>query len=404
MSNLNVRRDVKDPFYRYKMPPIKAKVEGKGNGIKTLIPNIADVAKALHRPPSYPTKYFGCELGAQVKMDEAKSRFIVNGAHEASKLQDTLDGFISRFVLCGDCQSPETDLVVTTQGKDGDIKKQCKACGKVTDVDMRHKLCAYITKNPPTAASGAGARYASGNKKSKGGGGNDSDSNDSQQEDDGAADRLMEGEMKKLAVAAANEKSSLDDWSVDTSAEAIAARQREMAALGDKIDKKLSMADGVAAGEESSLEELARFVEGNPAASASDIHGLISKLDVREDKAVAVLVQVLFTDRVLDQMPAKKSIFAGLMESEKSQKAFLGGLERLVAVAHPELLPKIALVLKCAYDCDMLDEEVILAWGKKPSKKYVSKEVSKEIRKKAEPFLTWLATAEEEDDSDDDSE
>ena len=54
-------------------------------------------------------KYFGCELGAQTQM--AGGRFIVNGAHEGGKLQELLDGFIRRFVLCSECENPETDLV-----------------------------------------------------------------------------------------------------------------------------------------------------------------------------------------------------------------------------------------------------------------------------------------------------
>lgn len=87
---LNVNRNVQDSFYRYKMPPIIAKVillrdnseklarnnkrlvikvEGKGNGIKTVIVNMVDVARALLRPPTYVTKYFGCELGAQTQFD-----------------------------------------------------------------------------------------------------------------------------------------------------------------------------------------------------------------------------------------------------------------------------------------------------------------------------------------------
>ena len=45
------------------------KVEGKGNGIKTVIVNMVDVARALLRPPTYVTKYFGCELGAQTQFD-----------------------------------------------------------------------------------------------------------------------------------------------------------------------------------------------------------------------------------------------------------------------------------------------------------------------------------------------
>lgn len=98
MATVNVNRSVSDVFYRYKMPRLMAKVEGKGNGIKTVIVNMAEVAKALGRPPTYPTKYFGCELGAQTQFDFKNERFIVNGSHDAVKLQDLLDGFIRKYV------------------------------------------------------------------------------------------------------------------------------------------------------------------------------------------------------------------------------------------------------------------------------------------------------------------
>jgi translation initiation factor 5 len=88
-----------------------------------VIPNMSDVAKALNRPPEYPTKYFGCELGTMVKCDEAVDKYLVNGAHDANKLQDILDGFIQKFVLCQECGNPETDLIIT---KDGEIWKGCK--------------------------------------------------------------------------------------------------------------------------------------------------------------------------------------------------------------------------------------------------------------------------------------
>ena len=47
----NRLQDVTDPFYRYKMEKIASKIEGKGNGIKTVIVNLTSVAQSLARPP-----------------------------------------------------------------------------------------------------------------------------------------------------------------------------------------------------------------------------------------------------------------------------------------------------------------------------------------------------------------
>lgn len=51
MATINVNRNLSDQFYRYKMPKLLAKVEGKGNGIKTVIVNMVEIAKSLNRPP-----------------------------------------------------------------------------------------------------------------------------------------------------------------------------------------------------------------------------------------------------------------------------------------------------------------------------------------------------------------
>lgn len=41
-----------DQFYRYKMEKLVAKVEGTGNGIKTVLVNVSAIARSLERPPS----------------------------------------------------------------------------------------------------------------------------------------------------------------------------------------------------------------------------------------------------------------------------------------------------------------------------------------------------------------
>jgi translation initiation factor 5 len=61
------------------MPLLTTKIERKGNDIKTVVTNMADIARALSRPPTYPIKYFGCELGAQTTSDEKNESYIIDG-------------------------------------------------------------------------------------------------------------------------------------------------------------------------------------------------------------------------------------------------------------------------------------------------------------------------------------
>lgn len=90
-----------------------------------------------------------------------------------------------------------------------------------------------------------------------------------------------------------------------------------------------------------------------------------------------------------------------MVTSEKHQKALLGGIERLVGLAYPELIPAVPKVLMALYQIDVVDEEVVTQWGTHVSKKYVDKDTSKRVRKASEPFLKWLAEA-DDDDSDED--
>merc|ERR1711956_108032 len=83
------------------------------------------------------------------------------------------------------------------------------------------------------------------------------------------------------------------------------------------------------------------------------------------------------------------------------QKYLMGGIEKTIETFKDTLLAKTGGILKAFFDHDILDEEVIIEWGKKVSKKYVSKDLSEQIHKKAEPFLTWFKEAEEESEDED---
>ena len=95
-------------LYPHSMPLLLTKVEGKC--IKTVFPNMSDVARALSRPPTYPTKFFGSELGAQTSVDEKNDRYRVNRAHNATRLHELLDAFIDKLCSAGRARIPRRIL------------------------------------------------------------------------------------------------------------------------------------------------------------------------------------------------------------------------------------------------------------------------------------------------------
>ncbi|KAK2195936.1 bifunctional W2 domain/Translation initiation factor IF2-IF5 domain/Translation initiation factor IF2-IF5 [Babesia duncani] len=146
MSLVNIPRYCEDPNYRYKMPRIQSRIEGRGNGTKTNISNMGDIARALKRPPTYATKFFGCELGAMSKFEEAEEKALINGAHNEKILTLILDKFIDKYVLCPNCHLPEIEVLV----KKGILSCRCNACGHQGLLDMTHKAASYMAKNPAT--------------------------------------------------------------------------------------------------------------------------------------------------------------------------------------------------------------------------------------------------------------
>jgi translation initiation factor 5 len=370
---LNVNRSVIDPFYRYKMPRLQAKVEGKGNGIKTVIANMTDIAKALGRPPTYPTKFFGCELGAQTNVDNKNERYIVNGEHDANKLQDLLDGFIKKFVLCPACDNPETVLTIKRQV----INSKCKACGHSYIIDPKHKLSTFIIKNPPPSSENGGETE----KKENGG---------SPVEDRNGF------EFKENL----NNSDELDnDWAepddVQETLNPVIARLVLDKDLEKSVDERLDM-----------LHQF--FVKAKKDNSIQDHKKLLNEAERLElkTKASLLLADVLFDADVLNQIKTYHVLLYRFMKDDaKAQRHFLGGIEQLIEKHKDKLLPLAPNIIKSLYDHDLVEEDVILAWGAKPSSKYVSKNFAKEVITKCHAVLKWLEEAEEEtEESDDDDD
>ncbi|XP_041827849.1 eukaryotic translation initiation factor 5 [Melanotaenia boesemani] len=383
--SVNVNRSVSDQFYRYKMPRLIAKVEGKGNGIKTVIVNMVDVAKALNRPPTYPTKFFGCELGAQTQFDTKNDRYIVNGSHEANKLQDMLDGFIRKFVLCTECDNPETDLHVNP--KKQTIGTSCKACGYRGMLDTRHKLCTFILKNPPESndSGSASAKKEKEKKNRKKDKENGSGSSEAGNRDDIDAPEAVDGDDDD------------GDWAEDTTEE---AQRRRMEEISDHA-KNLTLSEDLEKPLEERVNLFYSYVKQKKESGVIDgadkeILAEAERLDVKA-MGPLILSELLFNENIREQIKKYKRHFLRFCHNnKKAQKYLLGGFECVVKLHQVQLLPRVAIILKDLYDADLLEEDVIFAWAEKVSKKYVSKELAKEIHAKAAPFVKWLKEAEEE--------
>lgn len=425
MATVNIRSDVKDPFYRYKMEKLQSKIEGKGNGIKTVIVNLSSVASSLARPGAYVIKYFGFELGAQTNTNPADDRWIINGAHEASKLQEYLDGFINKFVLCKKCKNPETDVII----KDGHIVLDCKACGQRSEVDLRLKLSGFILKNQPKkgkkdksekkAARKARQNASASNEDKENGHASGSDQN---------SDNGSNGNAENIHNLGSNDESNVqtnfddtqvdedddkeDEWTVDMSAEAVRARQQQ---LSDDLKLKLVLTgnedDEDGAGSNSVYDQLGNWItnEAEEKGGVSNVQDTAIYLKAKElgienkHRTLLVLVQTIFDDGIVKQIPKRAAMLKNMITSEKHQKAFLGGVERFIGLrgqTNPAFYDETPKILLALYEQDILPEDVISKWGTKASKKYIDLTTSKKVRKSAEVFLTWLAEAESDDDSD----
>jgi len=407
MGSLNVNRNVTDMFYRYKMPRINAKVEGKGNGIKTVIVNMAEVAKALNRPATYPTKYFGCELGAQTQFDFKNERFIVNGSHDASKLQDLLDGFIRKYVLCPECDNPETDLLINA--KKETISQSCKACGYHGLVKVQHKVNTFILKNPPNinpAVQGASLTKGGRSKRSKKGEGDNNNSTVNSTNGDGGDDGVFENSRHS-----ANGDDNEDDdaeWTVDASEEAVRARMLD---LTDGA-KNITISEDTEKTEKERMDIFYEYVKRrrdngqlDNVQTHKELHAEAVRLEVNQ-KAPLILAELLFSANITGDIKKQRNLLLRFThEDHKAQKYLLGGVEQVIALHSVKLMDKAAVVLKLLYDHDLLEEKVLLEWGSKVSKKYIAKEVAQQIHDKAAPFIKWLQEAEEEtEDSENESD
>ncbi|CAA0840854.1 Probable eukaryotic translation initiation factor 5-2 [Striga hermonthica] len=422
-----------DAFYRYKMPKMITKIEGRGNGIKTNVVNMVDIAKALGRPASYTTKYFGCELGAQSKFDEKTGTSHVNGAHDTSKLAALLENFIKKFVQCYGCGNPETEIIIT---KSQMINLKCAACGFISEVDMRDKLTTFIIKNPPESKKGSKdkkamrraekerlkegeaadeeqkklKKEAAGKKK---GGSKEKvvGKKKSPHSDEDRSPPRSQVDEQDVAPAGGDEDSDDGEWQTDTSEVAVKKVLQEqlnavtagMVMLSTDEEKKPKssnpkangQANGVKAKANGDTRDLIKeFVKKG--SLASQLKPFLESLSGDKQEIVDAVFEALFEGvgkGFSKEAVKKKKYLAALAQEEGSQPMLLHAIESFCGKASPEAVKEVALVLKALYDDDVLEEEFIVGWYEKGLK---GGNKGSPIWKNVKPFVEWLQSAESE--------
>lgn len=114
---------------RFKLP--KAEIFYEGN--TTVIKNFDKISDAINRDSNLILKFLLGGLGTAGEQDG--SRVVFQGKIPARNVQDKLKDYIDTYVMCSECNRPDTHLV--KQGRTTLIR--CDACGAFRSVKSRKK-------------------------------------------------------------------------------------------------------------------------------------------------------------------------------------------------------------------------------------------------------------------------
>jgi len=114
---------------RFKLP--KAEVFYEGN--TTVIKNFDKISDAINREPDLVLKFLLGGLGTAGEMSGPRAVF--QGKIPARSIQDKIKDYIDTYVMCSECNRPDTHLV--KKGRQTLIR--CDACGAFRSVKSRKK-------------------------------------------------------------------------------------------------------------------------------------------------------------------------------------------------------------------------------------------------------------------------
>ena len=104
---------------RFEPPSFNSFIEGK----QTMINNFKEVADVLRRDPQHLLRFLTKEFASPSHFDG--KRATLQGKFKNDQLNKRLDVYIEEFVMCKECDRPDTELI----NIEGIKHKVCEACG-----------------------------------------------------------------------------------------------------------------------------------------------------------------------------------------------------------------------------------------------------------------------------------
>lgn len=402
---LNIPSYIEDPSYRYKMPGLLLKIEGRGNGIKTKIVNLIDIATALRVPPTYALKFLGHELGSQTN----EGQQVINGSFTEPEMRKHLDKFIEKYVLCPNCKYPEMVLKI----KHGSVGGTCNSCGTRSVLDNAHKLAAYILKNPPKDSS-----EFKGDKKKDGAKKDEKEEKGKEDKDDKKKHKEKEKEKEKEKHG--HHGHGHEQKAEDKKGENAEEEKEEV--KGKEVHQVVFTFKEL---EEDLIQKVTQVYKQHANVDTFDEKPeVVSKIikaakeivpEEHANKIPYILFNAVFDVNIAKEVNKNRAIISQAHEELKTWEPELDtllNLEKFLLVRNNSFVFEkyVPTILKFFYDEDLLSEEFLVDWyeGKFNSKfimdwRYL-KNVDEKFKKASKPIIQWLKDEEVEGEGDGEGE
>ena len=107
------------------------KVKGHHEGTKTIITNFGPIVGCIRRNPEHLMKFLNKELASSSEING--DRLILSRKLSSNDVNNRIERYVKRFVLCPKCGKPDTEL----ESVGGKVFLKCLACGERYEV---HKI------------------------------------------------------------------------------------------------------------------------------------------------------------------------------------------------------------------------------------------------------------------------